>query len=158
MTLVQDRGRPRRERPSVTPFVALFIAPSVAFPEFSSPLESDDELFNQPAGLSGAKPLVNAPPTALSVPKYSEDDLQRILKTVLEARAPAPTPAPAFIVSEVPQEKLKARSPDVYCGNFLMDCDNFCQQCEDYLAIAGATGPAQISFVAFFFWDWISFR
>ena len=38
-----------------------------------------------------------------------------------------------------------------------MDCYNFCQQSEDYFAIAGATGPTQIPFAASFLWDRISF-
>ena len=47
-------------------------------------------------------PITNAPATATSVPKYSEDDLQRIFKTVLEAQAPAPALVPALVVSEAP--------------------------------------------------------
>ena len=39
-----------------------------------------------------------------------------------------------------------------------MDCYNFCQQCEDYFATAGATGPTRISFAASFLRDRISFR
>ena len=78
-------------------------------------------------------PFANAPVTASSIPKYSEDDLQRILKTLLEARVPALAPvlalAPALalvpIVAEAPREKLKARSPDVYRGKSHMDCYNF---------------------------------
>ena len=38
-----------------------------------------------------------------------------------------------------------------------MDCDNFCQQCENYFATVGATGPTWISFATFFFRDRISF-
>ena len=80
--------------------------------------------------------------------------MQRILKTVLEARAPALTLA----VSEVPRDKLKARSPDVYRGKSHMDCYNFCQQCEDYFATTGAMGPTRILFAASFSKDRISFR
>ena len=39
-----------------------------------------------------------------------------------------------------------------------MDCYNFCQQCEDYFAIAKAMGPTRIPFAASFFWDRINFR
>ena len=39
-----------------------------------------------------------------------------------------------------------------------MDCYNFCQQCEDYFATAGATGPTRIPFAASFLRDRISFR
>ena len=54
---------------------------------FSPPLELDEELFGKltgPPRLSLA--VISA--TALFVPKYTKKDLQRILKTVLEARAP----------------------------------------------------------------------
>ena len=117
MISVRGRGRPRRERPSV--------APSDAPPDSSPPSES--EISEQPERPPGPKP-----PADTSIPKYSEDDLQRIFKTVLEARAPVPVsaPAPALVpapvVSEMPQEKLKARFPDVYCGKSHMDCYNFC--------------------------------
>ena len=112
------------------------------------------------AGPTEAKPLANAPAAVTSVPKYSEDDLQRIFKAVLEAQAPVSAPAPflAPVVSEVSREKLKARFLDVYRVKTHMDCYNFCQQCENYFATARATGPTQISFAAFFFWDRISFR
>ena len=165
MTSVRGRGRPRRERSSATP--------SVAPPDSSPPPESGDELSDQPAGPL-TKPLVaNAPAAANSIPKYSEDDLQRILRTVLEAQvfvpapilAPAPVPAPvsapapapAPIVAEAPRKKLKARSPDVYRGKSHMDCYNFCQQCEDYFAIAGTMGSTWIPFAASFLRDQISF-
>ena len=134
MISVRGRGRPRRECPSV--------APSVAPPDSSSPPESENS--DQP----------EESPADPSTPKYSENDLQRILKAVLEAQAPAPAPA----VSETPREKLKARSPDVYRGKSHMDCYNFCQQCEDYFATAGATGPTRIPFAASFLRDRISFR
>ena len=96
--------------------------------------------------------------------------MQKILKTVLEAGAPvsapapvptlvpAPTLAPAPIVANAPREKLKARFPDLYCGKSYMDYYNFCQQCEDYFATAGATALTRILFVASFLRDRISFR
>ena len=39
-----------------------------------------------------------------------------------------------------------------------MDCYNFCQQCEDYFATAGATGPTRIPFATSFLRDRISCR
>ena len=92
--------------------------------------------------------------------------MQKIFKAVLEARAPVPAPVPvpapapalASIVAEAPWEKLKARSPDLYREKSHMDCYNFCQQCEDYFATAGATGPTRIPFAASFLQDRISFR
>ena len=152
MTSVQGRGRLCRKR--------LSVAPSITLPDFFSPPELGDKLSDQPAGPLGGKPLANSPPIANSVPKYSENNLQQIFKAVLEARAlaPAPTPVLAPVVSEMPREKLKARSPNVYHGKSHIDCYNFCQKCEDYFATAGATRPTQISFAAFFLWDRISFR
>ena len=141
MTSIRGRGRPRRKRLSVA---LLDSSPS-----------PESEFSKQPDGPSRPKPPVAVVPAA-DVPKYSEDDLQRILKTVLEARVPAPAPAPA--VSEVPRDKLKARSPDVYRGKSHMDCNNFSQQCEDYFTTAGATGPTRIPFATSFLRDRISFR
>ena len=158
MISVRGRGRSRRERPSVAPSVtpsvassvAPSIAPSIAPPDSSPPPKS--EIFEQPP-----KSSANT-----SIPKYSEDNLQRILKAVLEARAPAsapaPTPVPVSVVSKLSQEKLKTCSPDVYRGNSHMDCYNFCQQCEDYFATARATGPTRISFAMSFLRDRISFQ
>ena len=77
MISVRGRRRPRRERPSVVPFVA----PSVAPPDSSPPPESGDKSSEQPDRLPGPKSRA----ATTSVLKYSEDDLQRILKAVLEA-------------------------------------------------------------------------
>ena len=38
-----------------------------------------------------------------------------------------------------------------------MECYNFCQQCEDYFATAGAIGLNQILFTTFFLWNQINF-
>ena len=165
MISVQGRRRSRRERPSVAPSVAPSVIPSVvpsiapsdALPNSSPSPES--EISKQPE-----RPLGPKPPADTSISKYFEDDLQRIFKTVLEAQAPIPVPAPAFallsasVVSEVLREKLKACSLDIYRGKSYMDCYNFCQQCEDYFATAGATGSTQILFATSFLRDGISFR
>ena len=146
MILVRGRGHRCQEY--------LSVAPSVALHNSSPPSKS--EFSEQPDGPSGAKPLVIVVPT-IDVPKYSKDDLQRIYKTILEAQAPAPIPALAFVVSEVPRDKLKARSLNIYCEKSHMDYYNFCQQCEDYFTTAGATGPTRIPFAVSFLRDWISF-
>ena len=164
MNSVRGRGRLRHKRSSATP--------SVAPPDSSLLPESGDKLSDQPAGPLTKPPVANAPAVTNSITKYSEDDLQRILKIVLEARVPAPAPvltlapvpapatapAPAPIVAEAPCEKLKACSLDMYRGKSHMDCYNFCQQCEDYFATIGVTGPTRIPFAASFLWDRISFR
>ena len=143
MTSVRGRRRLRRERLSVAPSIAPSIVPPDSFP----PLESDDKLDDQPTGFLEPKPPVNNAPAATSILKYSEDDLQRIFKAVLEAKAlvpapapipapalvpapisaPAPAPAPAPIVPIAPREKLKARFSDVYHRKSYMDYYNFCQ-------------------------------
>ena len=75
MTLVQGRSRLRKERLSV----ALF--------DSFSPPKLGDELSNQPnKSLKVNFPIVIVFATALSAPKYTKKDLQRIFKTVLEAQ------------------------------------------------------------------------
>lgn len=122
----------------------------------TSPLEVLDEL-SEPPLLSGhPTPAPDAPPSAPSAAKYTEEDLQRILKTLLEARTAAPAP---ITFPEGPREcPLKARFPEVYTGENHMDCYNFCQQCEDHFATAGAKGPNRITFAASFLRDRINFR
>ena len=157
MTLVWGRERLHCERSSV--------APSVAPPDSSPSPESGDKLFDQPAGPLGTKPSVANALATTNVFKYSKDNLQQILKAVLEARAlvptlaPVPTPAPALasIVAKVPQEKLMACFPDIYHGKSYIDCYNFCQQCKDYFATAKAMRLIRIFFAASFFRDQISF-
>ena len=148
MTSVWGCRHPHHKRSSA----ACFIAP----PDSSPPPELGDKLSDQPAGLLGAKtPVANAPATATSIPKYSEDDLQWILKTILEARfltpTPVLTPAPAPIVAKASQMKLKARFLDVYHRKFHIDCYNFCQQYEDYFATTRAIRPTRILFAVSFF-------
>ena len=98
MTSVQGRRRLRCKHFSA--------APSIAPPDSSPSPESGDKLSDQPARPSETKPPVANTLAATSVPKYSGDDLQRILKAVLEAWAPipalAPILAPASIVAEAP--------------------------------------------------------
>ena len=135
MNSVQGHTRFSREHSSATPSVA---------PLDSSPSpKSCDKFSDQPARPSGMKlPVANAPVAVTSIPKYSEDDLQRIFKTVLEARvsvlthvlAPTPVlasvptaaPAPALIVAEVLRKKMKAHSLDIFYGKSYIDCYNFC--------------------------------
>ena len=126
MTSIRGRGRHRREGTSKGPSGS------------SPPSESshDETSVNLPV----------EPPVA----KYTEEDLQKILRTVLEARAP---------LFDGPREKLlKARSPDVYRGMSHMECYNFCQQCKDHFAIAGAKGPNRIPFAISFLRNRINFR
>ena len=126
MTSIRGRGRPRKKY--------AFEGPSKSSPP---PESSHDEA---PVNLPAVKP---------PVAKYTEEDPHKILRTVLEARAP----------SDGAREKsLKARSSDVDCGKSHMECYNFCQQCEDHFATAGAKSPNRISFAVSFLRDRINFR
>ena len=64
------------------------------------------------------KTLVNPPTIEPPVAKYTEEDLQKILRTILEARA-----SPSDDSREKP---LKARLFDVYRNKSHMECYNFC--------------------------------
>ena len=151
MTSISGHGRPRQERLSV----ALSVAPLDSF----LPLESSDKLSAQPVGPSVTKPPVaDTPVAATNVPKYSEDDLQRIFKAVLETQTPASASVPAPVVFEIFREKLKACSSDVYYGKSHMDCYNFCHQYENYFATIGAMRPIQIFFAPSYFWVQINFH
>ena len=99
-----------------------------------------------------APPLALAPVDANATVRYSKADLQRIFKTVLEARPLAPTPAPQPLVfPDGPRKKpLKARFLELYCGKIHMECDNFIQQCEDHFATAKAKRPNRVPFAAIF--------
>ena len=89
-------------------------------------------------------------PFELPVTKYIEENLQKILSIILETRASS---------FDGPCEKLlKAKSPNVYCGKFCMECYNFCQQYEDYSAIAGVKSPNYILFVVFFLRNHLNFH
>ena len=127
MTSIRGRGHPCREYASEGP------------PRSSLPSESSQD-----------EALVNPPAVEPPIAKYTEEDLQRIFRTVLEARAP-----PSDGACEKP---LNARSPDVYYGKSHMECYNFCQQYEDHFATAGAKGPNRIPFAASFLRDRINFR
>ena len=107
-----------------------------------------------------ASPLAPVPVDADATVRYSEADLQRILRTVLEARPLAPAPAPQPLVfSDGPRERpLKARFPELYCGKTHMECYNFIQQCEDHFATAGAKGPNRVPFAATFLRERALFR
>ena len=132
MTSVQGRGRLRKERISEAP----------SEPSLSAGLDYK----------SAASPIVDPDAGSVGSPmaKYTEEDLQRIVKAVLVAQVPA---------SDEPREKpLKARSSDVYRGKSHMECYNFCQQCEDHFATTGAKGPNRIPFAASFLCDCINFR
>ena len=130
--------------------------------------EGSDRRTPAPAASRGPTPaiaLVVAPLAASgsadsSMVRYLEDDLQQILRTVLDSRPLAPIPAPASPPHyEGPCERfLKARFPDIYWGKTHLECDNFFQQCKDHFATAGAMGSNQVPFAAIFLKDTALFR
>ena len=94
MTSIRGRGRPHRERISESLLGS------------SSPPESSHD--ETPVNFLAESPVA----------KYTEENLQKILRTVLEARTPP---------SDGPRKKpLKARSPDVYRSKSHIECYNFC--------------------------------
>ena len=99
--------------------------------------------------------------------RYLNDDLQRIVKTILEARSfPLPTsaPIPVFIVAAAPHYEglrewpLKVRFPDIYWGKTHLECYNFFQQYKNHFAITGATDLNRVPFAAIFLKDTALFR
>ena len=97
-----------------------------------------------------------------SVVRYSEDDLQRILRTVLDFRPLAPVPAPVVAAPlhfKGPREQcLKARFSDIYWGKTHLKCYNFFQQCKDHFNTTGAIGPNRVPFATIFLKDIALFR
>ena len=106
--------------------------------------------------LSAAPAL--APAAINSTVRYLEADLQRILRTVLEARPPALAPQQLVFWESPCEQSLKARFPELYYSKTHIECYNFIQQCEDYFAIAGAKKPNCVPFAAIFFWEHALFR
>ncbi len=126
--------------------------------DHKDPLESNElGLFKDPAGSEapvGPPKALPGPPLAPPLPvpqdpgvnRYSQQNLDRIIQTFLHASKGGSG------------DKLKAKTPDVYRDWSHIECYNFCQQCEDYFATCGATGPNRIPFVIFFLQDQINFR
>ena len=67
MASVQGRKCPHRKHSSA--------APSVAPLDSSPSPELDNKLFDQPAGPLTKPPVTNPPAAAISIPKYSENNL-----------------------------------------------------------------------------------
>ena len=96
------------------------------------------------------------------VVEYSEHDLQRIFRTVLNSRPLAPVPAPIIAATlhyKGPRERsLKAWFPDIDRGKTHLECYNFFQQCKDHFATANATGSNRVPFAATFLKNTALFR
>ena len=127
MTSIQDRGRPCKKRIS-----KCFSG--------SSPLPKSS--YDQtPINSSYVEPFVA---------KYTEKDLQKIFRMVLERQVP--------LSNGICEKPLKAKSSDVYHGKSHIKCYNFCQQCEDHFAIGAAKDPNRILFALSFLRNRIIFR
>ncbi len=152
MTSVRGRGRLAcRGQASEAP-----TGPSSSNGDHEDPLRSNEpgsfkalfrsEAPEAPVGLPEAPPR---PPQAPSLPvlqdpganRYSQQDLDRIIQTFLQNSKGGS------------RDKLKAKTPVVYCSRSHMECYNFCQQCEDHFATCGATRPNRIPFVTSFLRD-----
>ena len=83
-----------------------------------------------------------------SITKYTEKNLQKILKIVLKTQA---------LFDGSYEKLLKARLADMYYGKFYIECYNFYQQYEDYFAIARAESSNYIFFTISFLCDCINF-
>ena len=84
-----------------------------------------------PAVVPVVAPFATSGSTDFSVVRYWEDDLQRIFRTVLDSRPPAPVPAPVAAASpyfEGPHVRLlKARFLDIYWDKTHLKYYNFLQ-------------------------------
>ena len=107
-------------------------------------------------------PLATSGSANSSVVRYAEDDLLRILRTVLDSRPLALVSAP--VVAAVPHYEeprewsLKACFSDIYGGEAHLEYYNFFWQCEDHFATTGAIGLNRVLFTAIFLKNTALFR
>ena len=89
-----------------------------------------------------------------SVVRYSENNLQQILSTVLDFGPSAPVLVPVVATAlhyEGPREwSLKAWFPNIYWGKTYLECYNFFLQFKDHFATTNATGLNRVLFAATF--------
>ena len=135
-------------------------------PRVNTPIDPATEL-DELAGAQGPTRRSNAgsneapteaftPPEASTppfIPLISKDLFTKFMKMFIEI-----THAQAQALTEPQERPLKARTPETYSGKSHMDCYHFCQQCENYFEISGATGMNCIPFAATFLRNAISLR
>lgn len=119
--------------------------PFMVFFYFSPLSELNNKLSDQPTRLSGPH-LAIVPTTSLLISMYIKEDLQQILKTVVEARASTTS-------KESQNKYLKTHSLEMYCDKSQKKCYYFCQQYKDYFATAKAKNNNQIFFATYYLWD-----
>ena len=93
-------------------------------------------------------PEASTPPLVLPT---SEDLFTKFMKVFMETTQ-------AREQLEPRERSLNARTPETYSGKSHIDCYHFCQQCEDYFKISGATGMNHTPFAAIFLYSTISLR
>ena len=110
--------------------------------------EAPTRLFKAPTGLF--KAFAGPPQASLAQDPgancYSEQDLDKIIQTFLHTS------------KDGSGDKLKAKTPNIYCNRSHIECYNFCQQYKDHFATYEVTEPKQIPFATFFLWDQIDFH
>ena len=110
-----------------------------------------------PAVALGVAPLAAFGSANSSVVRYLEDDLQRILKTILDFKHPASVPASVVATAphyEGPHKRpLKAWFPDIYWSKIHLECNNFFQECKNHFAITNTLDQNQVPFAATFLKD-----
>ena len=124
-------------------------------PPASIPGEQD-ELAGAPGRSNAGSDEAPAPPEASTpplAPPTSKDLFTKFMKVFIET-----TQAQAQALAEPRERPLKARTPETYSGKSHIDCYHFCQQCEDYFEISGATGMNRTPFIAIFLRGAISLR
>ncbi len=149
MTSVRGRGQSaHRGQASEAP-----TGPPSSNGDHEDPLGSNEPgLSEAPAGSEAPKTLMGSPeapfpaPPAPDVARYTQKDMDHLLQTFLQASKGRSG------------DKVKVKTPDVYCGRSHMECYNFCQQCKDHFATCRATGPNRIPFAVSFLRDQINFH
>ena len=81
----------------------------------------------------------------------TKDLFTRFMKVFMETTQ-------AQALAELQERPVKAKTPETYSGKSHMDGYHFCQQCEDYFEISGATGMNRTSFAATFLRGTVSLR
>ncbi len=121
--------------------------------EHKDPLESNESrssktLAEPYKALIG--PIQTPPPKVkIDVVCFTRKDLDQIIESVFQVQTQK-----RRLLSF--REKLKVITPNIYHSRFYMEYYNFCQQCEDHFATAGATRPNQIPFATSFLWHRIN--
>ena len=150
MILVQGRGQPIQKgwtskaltdwfnnRDYEDPLVSNKSGLLKALEAFTGPFETSEALTGS---LEAPFPIFLTPDVA----RYTQKNMDHLFQMFFQAKGGS-------------GDKLKAKTLDVNRGRSYMECYNFCQQCKNYFATCGATGPNQILFAASFLRDRINF-